>query len=210
MPNANTAVVLDFETTGLSPGAGDRAIEIGAVRIENGAVTARFQELMNPGQRVSGFIESYTGITNAMLADARPCGEVMQDFAEFISGYNLVAHNASFDKRFLDAELARTSMNYSGKFSCSMLAARRIYQQAPDHKLGTLVKFMNIPVEGVFHRALYDSEMTAKLWLAMLDDVCNRYVLSAIDFGLMQKLGKTPKHAVDIFWHTASERIACV
>ena len=69
---------------------------------------------------------------------------------------------------------------------------------------------MNIPVEGVFHRALYDSEMTAKLWLAMLDDVCNRYVLSAIDFGLMQKLGKTPKHAVDKFWHTASERIACV
>ena len=206
MPNANTVVVLDFETTGLSPGAGDRAIEIGAVRIEGGEVTARFQELMNPGQRVSGFIESYTGITNTMLADARPCGEVMRDFAEFIGGYNLVAHNASFDKRFLDAELARTSMGYSGKFSCSMLAARRIYQQAPDHKLGTLVEFMNIPVEGVFHRALYDSEMTAKLWLAMLDDVCERYVLSAIDFGLMQKLGKTPKHAVDNFWKAACER----
>lgn len=210
MLNANTVVVLDFETTGLSPGAGDRAIEIGAVRVEDGEVTGRFHELMNPGQRVSGFIESYTGITNAMLTDARPCGEVMRDFAGFIEGYNLVAHNASFDKRFLDAELARTSMNYSGKFSCSMLAARRIYQQAPDHKLGTLVKFMNIPVEGVFHRALYDSEMTAKLWLSMLDDVCNRYVLSAIDFGLMQKLGKTPKHAVDKFWHTAGERIACV
>ena len=206
MPNANTVVVLDFETTGLSPGAGDRAIEIGAVRIEDGEVTARFQELMNPGQRVSGFIESYTGITNTMLADARPCGEVMRDFAEFIGGYNLVAHNASFDKRFLDAELARTSMGYSGKFSCSMLAARRIYQQAPDHKLGTLVELMNIPVEGVFHRALYDSEMTAKLWLAMLDDVCERYVLSAIDFGLMQKLGKTPKHAVDNFWKAACER----
>ena len=58
MSNANTVVVLDFETTGLSPGAGDRAIEIGAVRIEGGEVTARFQELMNPGQRVSGFIES--------------------------------------------------------------------------------------------------------------------------------------------------------
>ena len=73
--NANTVVVLDFETTGLSPGLGDRAIEIGAVRIEDGTVTARFQELMNPGQRVSGFIESYTGITNAMLANARPCAQ---------------------------------------------------------------------------------------------------------------------------------------
>lgn len=203
MPNANTIVVLDFETTGLSPGVGDRAIEIGAVRIENGEVTARFQELMNPGQRVTAFIESYTGITNTMLSDARPCGEVMRDFAEFIGGHNLVAHNASFDRRFLDAELARISMGYSGKFSCSMLAARRIFQQAPDHKLGTLVDYMNIPVEGVFHRALYDSEMTAKLWLAMLDDVRARYALSEIDFKLMQRLAKTPKHAVDNFWKSA-------
>jgi DNA polymerase-3 subunit epsilon len=200
MPNANTVVVIDFETTGLSPGVGDRAIEIGAVRIEDGEVTARFQELMNPGRRVSGFIESYTGITNAMLTDARPCGEVMQDFAEFIGGYNLVAHNASFDKRFLDAELQRISMVYSGHFSCSMLTARRIFQTAPDHKLGTLVELMNIPVEGVFHRALYDSEMTAKLWLAMLDNIREHYVLPAIDFRQMQKLAKTPKHAVDSFW----------
>ena len=205
MPNANTVVVLDFETTGLSPGMGDRAIEVGAVRIEDGEVTARFQELMNPGQRVSGFIESYTGITNAMLTSARPCAEVMRDFAEFIDGYNLVAHNASFDQRFLDAELERVSMDYSGQFSCSMLAARRIYQQAPDHKLGTLVEYMNIPVEGVFHRALYDSQMTAKLWLAMLDSVRQQYVLSEIDFRLMQKVAKTPKHAVDSFWMAACQ-----
>lgn len=197
MTSANTVVVLDFETTGLSPGAGDRAIEIGAVRVEDGEVTARFQELMNPGQRVSGFIESYTGISNEMLADARPCGEVMREFAEFIAGYNLVAHNASFDKRFLDAELERISAGYTGQFSCSMLAARRILQQAPNHQLGTLVAYLDIPVEGVFHRALYDSEMTAKLWLAMLQDIQQQYALSGVDFGLMQKLAKTPKHAVE-------------
>jgi len=210
MANANTVVVLDFETTGLSPGAGDRAIEIGAVRIEQGEVTARFQELMNPGQRVSGFIESYTGISNAMLATARPCAEVMRDFAQFIGDHNLIAHNASFDKRFLDAELGRISLAYRGQFSCSMLAARRVFQQAPDHKLSTLVKYMNIPVEGVFHRALYDSEMTARLWLAMLDNVQRQYLLSSIDFGLMQKLGKTPKHAVDSFWQKACEKKARV
>ncbi|MEH6586314.1 MAG: 3'-5' exonuclease [Halioglobus sp.] len=204
MTNANTVIVLDFETTGLSPNAGDRAIEIGAVRIEDGKVTDRFQELMNPGRRVDSFIESYTGITNAMLADARPCGDVMTDFADFINGYNMVAHNASFDARFLDAELARISAGYSGQFACSMLAARRIYQQAPDHKLGTLVDYMNIPVEGVFHRALYDSEMTAKLWLAMLADVQQEYVLSTIDFRHMQKMAKTPKHAVDKFWQSAA------
>ena len=203
LPDANTVVVLDFETTGLSPGAGDRAIEIGAVRIDGGEVTARFQELMNPGQRVSGFIESYTGITNAMLTEARPCGEVMRDFAQFIGGYNLVAHNASFDKRFLDAELGRISMDYSGQFSCSMLAARRIYQEASNHQLGTLVKYMNIPVEGSFHRALYDSEMTAKLWLAMLDHIRQEYVPAVIEFRLMQKLARIPKNAVDGFLDAA-------
>ena len=196
MPAADTVVVLDFETTGLSPGMGDRAIEIGAVRIDSGQVTERFQELMNPGQRISGFIESYTGITNAMLKDARPCSEVMRDFVEFIGGYNLVAHNASFDKRFLDAELQRLSVNYAGQFACSMLVARRIYQQAPNHKLGTLVAYKNFPVEGTFHRALYDSEMTAKLWLAMLGDIGQQYETSAIPFSLMQKLTRAPKHAV--------------
>jgi len=199
MPAADTAVILDFETTGLSPGVGDRAIEIGAVRIDNGLVTERFQELMNPGQRISGFIESYTGITNVMLTDARPCSKVMRDFAEFIGDYNLVAHNASFDKRFLDAEFERISMDYSGQFACSMLAARRVYQQAPNHQLGTLVAYMNIPIEGVFHRALYDSEMTTKLWLAMLDNIGQKYELADIPFSVMQGLTKTPKHAVHSF-----------
>jgi len=194
---ADSVVILDFETTGLSPDGGDRAIEIGAVKIENGQLVERFQELMNPGQRISGFIESYTGIDNAMLRDARPCGEVMRDFADFIGDYNLVAHNASFDKRFLDAELARISSGYTGQFACSMLAARRICQQAPNHQLGTLVEYLNIPVEGEFHRALFDSEMTAKLWLAMLGRVGRDYAIPAIPFKLMQKLTSTPRHAVD-------------
>ena len=196
MSNANTVVVLDFETTGLSPDYGDRAIEIGAVRIENGEVVDRFQELMNPGRRIDSFIENYTGITNSMLKDAPPCKEVMQQFADFISDSNLVAHNASFDKRFLDSELAKISRSYSGKFVCSMLMARRIYQDAPNHKLGTLVKYANIPSDGAFHRALYDSEMTTKLWLAMLNDISQQYDIESIPFRLTQKLTKTPKNGV--------------
>ncbi len=199
MSRADTAVILDFETTGLSPDYGDRAIEIGAVRIENGEIKEHFQELMNPGRPISSFIEDYTGITNVMLKDALPCKEVMHKFADFIGGHNLVAHNASFDKRFLDSELGKISRNYSGQFACSMLVARRIYQDAPDHKLGTLVKYANIPADGVFHRALYDSEMTAKLWLAMLDDIDRRYNIASIPFTLIRKLTKTPRTAVHKF-----------
>jgi DNA polymerase-3 subunit epsilon len=199
MSKADTCVILDFETTGLSPDNGDRAIEIGAVRIEKGEIKARFQELMNPGRRISGFIEDYTGITNRMLKDAPPCHEVMHKFADFIGDYNLVAHNASFDRRFLNAEFGKISRKYSGQFACSMLVARRIYQDAPNHKLGTLVKYANIPADGVFHRALYDSEMTAKLWMAMLDDIDRRYNIASIPFKQIQKLTKTPVKAVHKF-----------
>jgi DNA polymerase-3 subunit epsilon len=199
MTKANTVIVLDFETTGLSPDYGDRAIEIGAVRIEDGEVVERFQALMNPGRRINRFIEDYTGITNSMLKDAPPCKEVMHDFADFIDGYNLVAHNASFDKRFLDAELGKISRSYSGQFTCSMLMSRRIYQNAPNHKLGTLVEYANIPTDGAFHRALFDSEMTAKLWLAMLDNISEQYDIDSISFTLTQKLTKTPKRDVRKF-----------
>lgn len=197
--NADTVVVLDFETTGLSPDQGDRAIEIGAVLIEQGKVTDRFQQLMNPGFRISSFIEDYTGISNKMLRTAPPCTEVMASFCDFIGSHNLVAHNASFDKRFLDAELNRVNRKYTGTFACSMLIARRLYQDAPNHKLGGLVEYKNIPTDGVFHRALADSEMTTKLWLLMLDDISVQYALSPIPFPLMQQLSRKPKNSVHRF-----------
>ena len=191
--NAISLIILDFETTGLSPDNGDRAIEIGAVKLENGIVTERFQALMNPGRRVNSFIENYTGITNKMLSTAAPCAEVMERFSDFIQGQNLVAHNASFDKRFLGSELRRIAGTYEGKFTCSLLLSRRIYQAAPNHKLGTLINYKGIASNGSFHRALYDSEMTAKLWLAMVDDIQQQAGIDEVPFSLIQKLVKTPK-----------------
>jgi DNA polymerase-3 subunit epsilon len=194
---ADSLVVLDFETTGLSPDMGDRAIEIGAVRLEKGRVVERFQALMNPGKRVSSFIENYTGITNRMLSHAARCDEVMEQFADFMGNHNLVAHNASFDKRFLDAELGRIYKSYNGDFACSLLVARRLYQDAPSHKLGTLITYKNIPSDGGFHRALFDSEMTAKLWMTMLDDISQIITAQDVPFRLIQKLSKTPKRGVN-------------
>lgn len=196
---ANTVVVLDFETTGLSPGQGDRAIEIGAVRIENGHISERFSALMNPGFNVSSFIEQYTGISNAMLKQAPPCGEVMADFVEFIGDDNLVAHNASFDKRFLDAEIERLSAHYPGQFACSLLLSRRLFPEAPNHKLATLVQYQSLPNDGVFHRALADAEVTAHLWLALLKELECRHGIINPDFELLLTLGKKSKHAVQSF-----------
>ncbi|EGR2550987.1 3'-5' exonuclease [Vibrio alginolyticus] len=197
MPQANSVVVLDFETTGLSPTLGDRAIEIGAVKLVNGEVVDSFQQLMNPGFRVSSFIENYTGITNNMLRSAPSCEEVMASFSEFIAGENLIAHNASFDKRFLDAELERINCGYSGEFACSLLVARRLIQDAPSHKLGELVRYKNIDNDGVFHRALADAQMTAKLWLLMVEGIENSGVEKP-SFQLMQTVSKTAKGKVDL------------
>jgi DNA polymerase-3 subunit epsilon len=197
--NADTIIVLDFETTGLSPNTGDRAIEIGAVRLENGIAVDSFQELMNPGFRVSGFIEHYTGITNAMLEKSSPCHEVMERFANFIGDENLLAHNASFDKRFLDAELANISRSYQGNFACSLLISRRIYQDAPNHKLGTLINYKNIDNTGTFHRALFDAEMTAKLWMKILNDIDEQINVENVSFTLIEKLAKTAKKDINKF-----------
>jgi DNA polymerase-3 subunit epsilon len=194
---ADTVVVLDFETSGLSPARGDRAIEIGAVRIEGGRIRDRFQQLINPGFRISGFIESYTGISNAMLRAAPPADEVMAAFADFIAGHPLVAHNAAFDRRFLDAELAPLGRRDHGEFACSMLVARRLFPAAPNHRLGSLVAYRGLDHDGVFHRALADAEMTARLWLDLLAEIERRHGLAPVPFRLMQQLGRTPRHAVD-------------
>ena len=191
---ADSLVVFDFETTGLSPDMGDRAIEIGAVLIEDGRITDRFQQIMNPGIRIPLFIENLTGITNAMAKESRSNAQVMADFYEFISGRNLVAHNASFDERFLRAEFKRIKKTFSGGIACSLLASRRIFHDAPNHQLATLASYKNLPTEGIYHRALADAEVTAHLWLRLLDELRAQQGFTQLSFGFMHQLTKTPKH----------------
>ena len=191
-----SVVVLDFETTGLSPDCGDRAIEVGAVLVQENRITDSFQSLMNPGMRVSGFIEQYTGITNKMLQSAPLAAEVMERFAAFMGRHHLVAHNASFDRRFLDAELKRISLTRRQEFACSMLVSRRLNPDAPGHSLETLVRYKQLSTTGVFHRALADAEMTAHLWIAMVQELKKNHQLNVVPFELMQRLMKISKGAV--------------
>ncbi|WP_203978664.1 PolC-type DNA polymerase III [Geobacter sp. SVR] len=194
-----TAVVIDFETTGLSPGYGDRTIEVGAVLVSGNRIVDRFQSLMNPGMRVSGFIEEYTGITNTMLSTAPAIKEVMAQLKSFIGQHHLVAHNASFDSRFLDAEFKRIDHRRTNEFACSMLASRRLYPEAPNHRLETLVHYKKLKTDGVHHRALADAEMTAHLWLNMIADIKATYGVRDVPFKLMQQVTKVPKKGLHDF-----------
>ena len=78
-----------------------------------------------------------------------------------------------------------------------MLLARRLYQNAPNHQLGTLIDYKNIPSDGSFHRALFDAEMTTKLWLGMLEDISYQGDMQIPTFELTRKLTRTPKKMVE-------------
>ena len=97
------------------------------------------------------------------------------------------------------AECLRIKRAPSGEFACSMLASRRLYPNAPNHKLGTLVDYHQLPTDGTFHRALADAEMTVHLWLKILTDIEDNYQLKNIPFSLIQDIAKTSKAKVDSF-----------
>lgn len=185
--------VIDFETTGLSPAQGDRATEIAAVILQDGKVVDRYQSLMNAGVRIPAFIQQLTGISDAMIRAAPPVAEVMREVAEFVGDYPLVAHNASFDCKFWDAELARINRNRRQEFACSLLLSRRLLPQAPSHKLGALVEFVQLPVAGRYHRALADAEMAASLLVRLEEELQDRYQVRDVSHALLRKIQSVPK-----------------
>lgn len=192
-----TVAIIDFETTGLSPDMGDRATEVAVVVVDDGKIVDRYQSLMNTGARIPAFIEALTGISNAMIRNAPPAVEVMMALAEFVGNVPLVAHNASFDSKFLDAEWLRIDRRRQQEFACSMLLARRLYPAAPNHKLGTLVSHLGLPSASRHHRALADAEMTAHLLVKMESDIKQQYCLSAVPHELLRVLQKTPKAQIN-------------
>ena len=160
--------IIDFETTGMSPDVGARPTEVAIVLTDNGRVVDRFQSLMNPGVYIPPFITGLTGITNAMVGAAPPVAQVMAEAARFVGSCPMVAHNASFDRKFWQAELARVGLDAQHPFACTVLLSRRLYPHAPSHKLGALVQHLGLPATGRAHRALADAEMTAELLRHML------------------------------------------
>ena len=102
---SDTVIVLDFETTGMSPNLGARPTEVAAVRVENGQIVDGYQNLMYAGVYVPTFITALTGITNAMVRDAPGIDRVMRELHAFVDGRPIVASNANFDRKFRGTEL---------------------------------------------------------------------------------------------------------
>ncbi len=194
-----TIAVIDFETTGISPGQGARATEIAAVLVQGGQIVGRFQSLMNSGAWVPPFIEQLTGITNRMLQTAPPARAVMHEVARFTKGCPLVAHNAAFDRGFWLAELERAECEADAAhvFACTVLLSRRLYPHADNHRLGTLARLHALPSAGRAHRALADAEVTAHLLMRMQQDVRERFAEplagAAATHALLVAMQRSPK-----------------
>ena len=193
--------VIDFETTGTSPGLGDRATEVAIVLTENGQVVDRYQSLMNAGVYIPAFITQLTGITNAMVQAAPPAEAVMAEAARFVGGDTpMVAHNASFDRRYWQAELARCGLPALQPYACTVLLSRRLYPQAPSHKLGTLVDWLGLPRTGQAHRALADAEMATELLGRIRHDLVQRHGVALPDHGFLRALQACSKAGLPRFW----------
>lgn len=188
--------VIDFETTGLSPAMGDRATEVAIVLLENGRVVDRFQSLMNAGVHIPAFITGLTGISNAMVAAAPDAADVMLAASRFVGAAPMVAHNAAFDRKFWEAELARAGAAAMQPFVCTLLVSRRLYPQAPSHKLGVLVDYHRLPKTGRAHRAMADAEMAAALLGQIQYDLRNRHGVINPNHALLVALQRCAKPAV--------------
>ena len=161
-----TYIVFDLETTGLSANEGDSIIEIGAVKISNGEIIDRFDELINPGKLLDPKIIEITNITDDMLKD-KP------NEKDMVKEYNIntvFAHNARFDLSFLEMAYLKYNLGRLKNTIIDTLGLSRYLESHEKyHNLATLVIRYNIPWdEKKHHRASYDAEGTALIFNKML------------------------------------------
>ena len=184
-------ICFDTETTGLEAHNGDRVIELGCVELENLIPTGReFHRFINPKRAVSADTIRITGITDDMLV-GKPHFEdpdVYQAFLDFIGDAPLVAHNASFDRGFINAELARVGIAElpEDRFIDTLLIAKDKFPGA-NNSLDGLCKRYNISLEARdLHGAVLDSRLLAEVYLELQGGRAH-----AFDFGRQQEASVT-------------------
>ncbi|MEE1314844.1 MAG: 3'-5' exonuclease [Faecalimonas sp.] len=155
-------VAFDLETSGLSP-AEDEIIEIGALKVRDGKVVDRFIEFVKPENPIPTSITQITGITNAMVADARDTKEIMCDFVSFCGDDVLLGHNILFDYSFCKNYAKRYGHPFEKQGIDTLKIARKVHKELPSKSLGALCAYYEL-VNQAAHRAYHDALATAKLY----------------------------------------------
>lgn len=164
-------IVLDTETTGLDPSSGHRITEIGCVELINMVPTQRkYQQYINPQREISERAVEITGLTYDFLKDFPTFDQIVESFLDFIGDAQLIIHNASFDMKFLNAELEGCNFQtLSFDRVVDTLALAR--QQFPGAKnnLDALCSRFGVSNENRnYHGALLDSELLAEVYLHLM------------------------------------------
>ena len=173
--------VVDVETTGGRPDTGDRITEIAAVTVKNGQIVDVFETLVNPERSIPPFITRLTNISWEMVREKAPFRDVCADVLRAIDGHVFVAHNASFDWRFVSAEVARaTGRELTGRRLCTVRLARRLLPQLRSRSLDYVARHYAVEIpDGMRHRAAGDALATAHCLLRLLEDArshgCERW-----------------------------------
>ena len=165
-------IVLDTETTGLSPDNGDRIVEIGCVELINHVPTQNtFQAYLNPEREMDAGAEKVHGLTNEFLSNKPKFIEIVDDFLNFIGDSKLIAHNADFDINFLNSELARVKRDKinNDRVIDTLKIARSKYPGARN-SLDALCKRYRVDnSRRTQHTALIDCDLLAKVYINLID-----------------------------------------
>ena len=154
-------VFVDLETTGGSA-QHDRITEIAIIRVEGERVT-RYQSLLNPQQHISLFIESITGISNAMVADAPEFADVADEVWAWLQDCVFVAHNVRFDYGFLKQAFERVGKDFQPEQLCTVKLSRRLYPEHKHHGLDQLIQRHGLRMSQR-HRAMADADAIYQFW----------------------------------------------
>ena len=163
----STFVVFDIETTGFSA-VNDRIIEIGAVKVENGVITEKFSEFVNPERPIPFEIEKLTSINDRMVEDAPNISVILPRFMDFCKGSVLVAHNADFDTGFIRHNCEVLGLPYDYTYVDTLGIARSFLEGLKNYKLDTVVEAMGCTLAN-HHRAVDDAGATADVFVRFLE-----------------------------------------
>lgn len=159
-------VVFDLETTGFDADI-DKIVEIGAVRVENGEITGRYQQLVNPGVSIPSEVSDMNHITDATVKGCPSIRQVLPDFLDFVGDDALAAHNAGFDAAFLRAACSECGLKAPKDFFDTMRLSV-YWPHLKNRKLETFLKAAGIKNDNS-HRSLSDAEATANLIIMSFD-----------------------------------------
>jgi DNA polymerase-3 subunit epsilon len=164
-------IVLDTETTGLDPSAGDRVVEIGCVELINHIPSGRkFHRYVNPERAMSIDAIRVHGIEEAFLRDKPPFAAVAAELWEFLGDAVLIAHNAEFDLAFLNAEFGRAGHPAIGgdRVVDTLMLARRKHPLGPNSLDALMARYAIDASRRVVHGALLDAELLSEVYIELL------------------------------------------